>query len=318
MPIVKNEASFTAVSDIFINEYLPSANAEFVRIYVYTLAHCGEELTNADIAERLKILESDVIKAWKYWEKCGLVELSDGITFCKPCHKPEEKKTSAAPKRVSRSEIAELMSGNKELRDINDYVQSLFGRTLTPGELSSLCWLYTDIELPADVIMMLSQYCVHEGKTGVKYIEKVGISWKEKGIDTSEAAEEYCKRMELQKKNEGRLKSVLNIPVDRKLSDSERKYIDRWTKEFGFAPEAIAIAYDQTMINTGKLTWAYLNTILANWHKKGLVTAEKIRDDMEGRSARKVAKTNNYSQKGVDGSAVEKAAMLRLMNREEG
>lgn len=316
MPKISNDAAYTAVSDIFINEYLPDANAEFVRIYIYALAHAGEELSNAEIAERLKILESDVIKAWKYWEKCGIAENGDGITLLAVRHKPDEKKESGS-RRPSRADIAELLSGNKELRDINDYVQGLFGRTLTPSELGSLCWLYSELGLPADVIMMLSQYCQNDGKTSVKYIEKVGISWKEKGIDTPEAVEDYCKRNELQKRAEGRLKKVLGIPLERKFTDSERKYIDRWTKEFGFAPEAIAIAYDQTMINTGKLTWAYLNTILANWHKKGLVTEEKIKNDMSGRAARKANKFNNSSQKGVDGSAVEKAAMRRLMNEEE-
>lgn len=316
MAKIKNDASFTAVSDIFIKEYLPFANAEFVRVYIYALAHCGEELSNAVIAERLKILESDVIKAWKYWEKCGLIEISDGIIFNTVRHKPEEKKTNIS-KKLSGRDVAELLSVNKELRDVNDYVQSLFGRTLTPGELSSLCWLYSDIELPADVIMMLVQFCVNDGKTSIKYIEKVGISWKEKGIDTPEAVEELCKKTEIQKKNEGKLKAVLNISVERKLTDSEKKYIDRWTKEFGFAPEAIAIAYDQTVINTGKLTWAYLNTILANWHKKGLLTENAIRSDMEGRAPRKVGKFNNFSQNGVDGNAVEKAAMLRLMNEED-
>lgn len=316
MPQIINNASFTAVSDIFINEYLPDANAEFVRVYLYALSHSGEELTNADIAEKLKILESDVIKAWKYWEKCGIVEVGDGIKLNEVRHKPEEKKVSGS-KHPSRAEVAELLSGNKELRAVNDHVQSLLGRTLTPGELASICWLYAELGLPADVIMMLSQYCRNDGKTSVKYIEKVGISWKEKGIDTPEAVEEFCKRNELQKRTEGKIKAVLGIPIDRNFTDSERKYVERWTKEFGFSPEAVAIAYDQTMINTGKLSWAYLNTILTNWHKKGLISEEKIKEAMNGRTARKPNKFSNFSQKGVDGAAVEKAAMRKLMNEEE-
>ena len=316
MPKISNEASYTALSDIFINEYLPDANAEFVRIYIYALAHAGEEMSNAEIAERLKILESDVIKAWKYWEKCGVAEIGDGITLCPVRHKPTEKKDNGY-KRLSRADVTELLSGNKELRAINDHIQGLFGRTLTPSELSSICWLYSELELPAEVIMMLSQYCHNDGKTSIKYIEKVGISWKENGIDTPEEVENYCKKNELQKKAEGKLKKILDIPLDRKFTESERKYIERWTKEFGFSPEAIAIAYDQTMINTGKLTWAYLNTILANWHKKGLVTEEKIKNDINVRTNRKTNNFNNSSQKGVDGSAVEKAAMRKLMNEEE-
>ncbi len=54
----------------FINKYMISANATYVKVYLYGLAKCyeGEEdISNAAIAEALDILETDVNKAWRYW-----------------------------------------------------------------------------------------------------------------------------------------------------------------------------------------------------------------------------------------------------------
>ena len=36
------------------------------------------------------------------------------------------------------------------------------------------------------------------------------------------------------------------------------------------------MAYERTCLNTGGLSWAYMNKILQRWHEAGLHTAEAI------------------------------------------
>ena len=80
----------------FINKYLPQANPTHVMVYVYALGLCysNKQSDNASIAEALDILESDVIKAWKYWVKKGLVSLGlDGtVTFLSTHSEPIDEK----------------------------------------------------------------------------------------------------------------------------------------------------------------------------------------------------------------------------------
>ena len=38
----------------------------------------------------------------------------------------------------------------------------------------------------------------------------------------------------------------------------------------------IALAYDRTVTRTGKLAWAYMNSILRSWAEKELFTAEAV------------------------------------------
>ena len=62
---------------------------------------------------------------------------------------------------------------------------------------------------------------------------------------------------------------------DRAPSRTERSYIASWL-DMGFGCDAIAEAYDRTVVATGARKWAYLNRILMSWHEKGLHTLEEI------------------------------------------
>ena len=44
----------------------------------------------------------------------------------------------------------------------------------------------------------------------------------------------------------------------------------------GFGSEALALAYDRTIVSTGRLTWAYMDKIVRSWYEKGLFTPEDI------------------------------------------
>ena len=67
---------------------------------------------------------------------------------------------------------------------------------------------------------------------------------------------------------------VLNLP-QRQASPSEEKYMTSW-QEMGFGPEAVALAYDKTILRCQELKWPYLNGILKKWHEAGLHTPEEI------------------------------------------
>ena len=94
----------------FINKYLPQANPTHVMVYIYALGLCysNKQSDNASIAEALDILESDVIKAWKYWVKTGLVSLGlDGtVTFLSThCEEQAEKEIKEKRNEIQKQEV---------------------------------------------------------------------------------------------------------------------------------------------------------------------------------------------------------------------
>ena len=314
MPKISVCGGVTAVPNVFIDEYMSSANAEFVKVYIYALRFAGSELSDGEIAEKLGLLESDVVKAWKYWEKHGLVKKNeDGIEFLPCVQKKESEKLSS---RVTRAELSRMFRSDRNLSSIGNYVQHSLGKALSQTELSSLYAIYTEIKLPADVIMQLVEYCKARGKESIKYIERVAASWKEQGIDSIEAVEQLCRHEEEVRREEAEMKQILGIRADRKLTDSEKKYILSWKSELGFSVDIIKLAYDQTVLNTGKLSWPYLNTILKNWHEKGIKTAESVIESANARS-RKKNKFDNFTQDDEDTASIEQA-LIRKRRKEQG
>ena len=75
-------AEFTSVSNIFMDEYMPRANGEFIKIYLHLLRlvnsnnDIADELTTERIADKFNMLESDVIRALNYWAEQNLITLS--------------------------------------------------------------------------------------------------------------------------------------------------------------------------------------------------------------------------------------------------
>ena len=52
----------------FIEKEVPKAPPLYVSVFLMTKAAEGKT-SAAEIAEKLEILESDVLKAWRYWEE---------------------------------------------------------------------------------------------------------------------------------------------------------------------------------------------------------------------------------------------------------
>lgn len=82
----------------------------------------------------------------------------------------------------------------------------------------------------------------------------------------------------------------------------------------GFGCDAIAEAYDRTVVATGARKWAYLNRILMSWHEKGLHTPEEIETgDPRAANKRRAANTAAPAAERDDLDRVEQ--LLRKMEQ---
>lgn len=72
-----NCADVTIVSNFFIDEYMPQANDAQLKIYLYLLRtmSSGRSVDISGIADVFNHTEKDVLRALKYWEKCGVLLL---------------------------------------------------------------------------------------------------------------------------------------------------------------------------------------------------------------------------------------------------
>lgn len=79
--ILSTESSegYTSVSNIFINEYVPGANGEFVKVYLYLLHLMSLRSNNISIsllADTFNQTEADIMRALRYWNSLDVISLS--------------------------------------------------------------------------------------------------------------------------------------------------------------------------------------------------------------------------------------------------
>ncbi|NCB92183.1 MAG: DnaD domain protein [Clostridia bacterium] len=99
-----SSSGVTIISNVFIDHYLPLANGEFVKIYLYLL-RClkggDKNLDLSSVADIFSCTETDIMRALRYWETHKLVVLSGkgdltSIDFLEPM----------APARTARTQPA--------------------------------------------------------------------------------------------------------------------------------------------------------------------------------------------------------------------
>ena len=110
----------------------------------------------------------------------------------------------------------------------------------------------------------------------LRTIEKEAYAWAERGIDSIEEAGAYINAQNMKNSRMGKLMAMLQIR-GRALTAAEERYASSWL-DMGFDDEAISMAYERTCLNTGGLSWAYMNKILQRWNEAGLRTAEDVRN----------------------------------------
>ena len=184
--------------------------------------------------------------------------------------------------QYTENDVLTAMDTEVDFRALLGEVQRLLGKPLNTEELKILLGFVRYLGMPADVITLLVYFCKDRakkmGKTrnpSLRTIEKEAYAWAEKGIDTMEEASAYIRQQNLRFSQVGRIMQILQIR-GRNLAAGERNYLRQWL-EMGFGEEAIGLAYEKSCLNTGGLSWPYMNKILRSWHEQGLHTPQQIR-----------------------------------------
>ena len=130
----------TVVSNVFLDYYMPRANGEFVKIYLYLLRLLGAgqgELTLAEVADVFSCTETDILRALRYWEAERLLVLSGNassqtsVDFLEPMVPPKERgvrgRTANPASTGSQASPSRRTSGQQTIP------QRLLFRTRRPG-----------------------------------------------------------------------------------------------------------------------------------------------------------------------------------------
>lgn len=297
-------ADVTIVSNRFIDEFMPQANDAQLKIYLFLLRmlSAGRSLDIPEIADVFNHTEKDVMRALKYWEKCGVLLLEydaaknlTGIrlldlTGSRPVSGNASEK-AVPQKTVSESSTAEKSPSEsrrssdqeayarpsyslddlKAFQEKDSTAQLLFiaeqylGRTLSPSDIKSILFFSDRLHFSDDLIDYLLQYCVERGKKDFRYMEKVAISWAEAGVTTPAEAERQAGRYDRTVYTIMNSLGKTNAPTRR-----EAEFIRRWREEYGFEPSIIMEACERTVLATDRHRFEYADKILSSWKESGV------------------------------------------------
>lgn len=206
------------------------------------------------------------------------LELADGT--------PEVQSLPQAPAEPPEYSAEDI---NRELENksspfplLVDEVQRRLGKVLSTADLKSLYAVYDFSGLPPEVILLAVSWSIEEyqRKYGpgrmprMPQIQREAIHWKERGVDSVDAAEAHLKRLTLLRERSVQILALLDIR-DRPPVAKEKEYIAAWT-DMGFADDAIRLAYEKTVMKKQSMSWPYMDSILKSWHQKGLHTAAQV------------------------------------------
>ena len=358
--------SHIRVPRVFIEQYMTDANGEFVKIYLFLL-RCMESAGTSDcsisaIADHFNYTEKDILRALKYWEKVGILdmELNEenqlvGLCFkdlteesmksfatqtaadtqtssatkttaasqtkvhTKTAAKAEDakkaKETSTAPKHEYTLDEIKEFRNNQEVCELLFIIETYLKHPLNSTEMNTVLYWYDTLKFATEMIEYLVEYCITNGHSSLRYMDKVAISWAENKITTIEKAKEH---VSLRSKAYYSIMKAFGIS-GRNLADSEMSFVNKWSKEYCFDLELIQEACRRTISATQKPSFEYADSILTNWYNNNVPSLKDVAslDEVFNKTKRQTASTNtnttikrnkfsNFHQREYDNDEYEK------------
>jgi DnaD/phage-associated family protein len=280
-----------SVPAVVVDKYMKLASAEQIRTLLWVLRHAAEAPTTGQAAEALRYTEDNVREYVAFWQQNGILQ-TDAPTVPAPqttqaqVHKPEKK-----PERPEKPALPDLPDNKPTAEDILKRIeespdlaylfqeaQKKFARTLGYDGQCTLLLMHDRYGLPVEVILMIIEYCAEVRKTSNAYIAAMGKSWAQEEIDTIEKAAEKIGELRRCGKLWKELASTAGLTAPNPTT-VQSEYLRAWSTELGYGIDMIFLAYEEMANHCSKLSFAYMNKVLRNWHGKGLKTAQDVAED---------------------------------------
>ena len=305
--------SDTLVPDIFITEYMPSMNGDFVKVYLYCL-FLSKHQKYAPAKEMAKNLEMDeqvVRDALMHLENAGIISRTD-TGFTMTDLKDREIKKVFRPKLTSTPEEALHSSErNKRRNSIITAINNMFFQgMMSPSWYTDIDAWFDRYKFEEDVMLALFKHCSDHHGLSKNYIAKVAESWHSKNICNAFDLDRYF--IEYQKFKDIRLKVVKKLNLKRNLTSYEEEYIEKWTIDYGYGFEIIDLALKQT-VSKFNPNFKYIDALLTDWHGKALKTVAEVTKYMEqnkksttkkkSSTEKQIPQHSNFKQRKYDKSS---------------
>lgn len=263
--------SYTQISNIFIDEYMPSANGTYVKVYITLIRMLtgGNILASLEaIADVLEIMEADVVRALTYWEKQGLLAIR------------RDSSTGAiadvymtSPKSSTASNINICFSANNSLTDAFN-AGAINAGTANAGAVNAgtaNAGAFTASAGTANAINSdISNADTNKTDKLANTINTNTVKASNKSNGNNSNPEEF--------------KWLVNIVeqyMEHPLSPSDVELVDYIYNTLHFSTDLILYLYEYC-VGKNKTNVKYIQTVAINWANDGIETVERAKQNNAG------------------------------------
>lgn len=268
MPVFIRGASLkgaTAVDNSFITDYMPTAEGEAVKVYLYGLMR---SLSPARGDETSPFDEGTLARAYAYWQSVGLVRI-----------------VTASPLTVEYLGVAEKAADapRKYASLVAALGEAAGTRVFTGHELSEIYdWIETfRFEEETAVLCVTDCLARHGARAKLWQMNAEAKLWADNGIFTPEDARAFIVRRDA--RNRGAQAILARWKKGRAATEDELALYTKWTDDWGFEGSVILDAC-QELTAASQPSFKYLDTVLDTLRINGAVTPEaaaKIRSERD-------------------------------------
>lgn len=261
--------SFTTVSDIFIDQYMPKANGEFVKVYLYLLRATGSGAgiaTISEIADHFSNTEADIIRALNYWASEGILQVQTGadgqimgINLCS---------LSVSGMQAAQSNIQSAVADNAAQNNlqnsvVNNAAQNILQNSVVNNAAQNISTVNT--RMHDSVVEKLKSQTP----------DKAASSQKEYTLDE---IKEFRKNPDISE-----LFFIIETYLKHMLSSTDTNMVLYWLDELHFSTDLVEYLVEYC-ITKGHSSLRYMNKVALGWADAGIKTVDQAKDDAAAHS----------------------------------
>ena len=266
----------TEIDNIFLNDYLPSAPDNAVKVYLYGLYLCASNASDNSIekfSKHLNLDEDEIIACFSYWQEEGLVQI-----------------LSTHPIEIRYIPLKNIISGTKLYKPekyevFNRQAQELFEgtREITKSEYYEYYEFLERSHMEQEALLMIMKYCIDNKKAnvGYNYILTVAKNWANEGILTSDQVEEKLCQFEQTSKDISLVANALGIK--RNTYIEEKSLFKKWTEELGYTNDVL-LSLAKNLKKKNHASFEKLDNLVMKYFSLGLFTILEIENFEEQKS----------------------------------
>ena len=229
---------------------------------------------------------------------------------------PATKKNVAQKREYTLNEVQNFYN-NHEVSELLFIIETYLKHPLNSTEMNTVFFWYDTLHFSGELIEYLVEYCITNGHSSLRYMDKVAMGWSENGIDTIDKAKEH---VSIRSKAYYSIMKAFGIS-GRNLAESEMTFVNKWTKDYGFDTELVQEACKRTISATQKPSFEYADSILTNWYNNQVHTMKDVEaldvafsknkrpastTNSQSSNSNKKNKFNNFQQRSYSAEEMEK------------